>query len=137
MLDVLGLDLITYITEDDEIILNDEDDNEGCVPNGEYKFSQKLKRWKGKQATATMQVVDGKYILLAGSDICPYEGDIYDAVRIKRANANIVDDKLQEDIVFSSPSGPAIFVTGGSRNGWLCWKDKNGKAIDQYRKTKK
>ena len=133
MFDILGLDLITRKSDDDEISIGEEN-TEIHVPNGKYYFSQKLKRWKGRQANAVMQVVDGKFILLKDSDVCPYEGDIYDAVHIKRANANIVNDKLQEDIVFTSPSGPAIFVTGGARNGWTVWKDENGKAIDQYRK---
>lgn len=133
MFDILGLDLITRKSDDDESEI-EEDVLEVSVPDGLYTFSQKLKRWKGRQVNATMQVANGKYILLAGSDVCPYEGDIYDAVHIKRATANIVDDVLQEDIVFSSPSGPAIFVTGGARNGWFCWKDEKGTAINQYRK---
>ena len=83
-----------------------------------------------------MQVVNGKYILLKGSDVCPNEGKgLFDAVRLKRESANISDDVLQEDIVFSSPTGPAVFVLGCSANGWTSWKTDDGNAIDKYRNS--
>ena len=43
------------------------------------------------------------------------------------------DDVLQEDVVFSSPTGPAVFALGCSANGWTTWKTDNGEAIDKYR----
>lgn len=42
---------------------------------------------------------------------------------------------LQKTLSFSSPSGAADFVLGGSNNGWIEWKDNDGKTLDElYRK---
>lgn len=135
MLDVLGLDLITYMQDDSEIT-DDSDDSpaNGMVPDGIYHMSRRLKRWGNKTARGRMQVVNGRYILLKGSDVCPNEGKgLFDAVRIKRESASIVDNVLQEDVVFSSPTGPAVFVLGCSANGWTTWKTDGGDPIDKYR----
>lgn len=36
---------------------------------------------------------------------------------------------------FNTPSGASDFVLGGSTNGWIEWKNKNGKTLDEiYRK---
>ena len=48
-----------------------------------------------------------------------------------------VDDKykLTVSVSFSSPSSAAMFVLGGSTNGWTEWKDKDGKTLDEiYRR---
>ena len=55
------------------------------------------------------------------------------------ANGNIVcvDEKykLTVSVSFTSPSSAAMFVLGGSTNGWVEWKDKDGKILDEiYRK---
>ena len=55
------------------------------------------------------------------------------------ANGNIVcvDNKykLTVSVSFTSPSSAGQFVLGGSINGWVEWKDKDGKTLDElYRK---
>ena len=30
-----------------------------------------------------------------------------------------------------TPSGAAVFVLGGSNNGWIEWRDKDGKTLDE------
>lgn len=55
------------------------------------------------------------------------------------ANDNIVSVdgkyKLTVSVSFTSPSSAAMFVLGGSTNGWVEWKDKDGKTLDElYRK---
>ena len=48
-----------------------------------------------------------------------------------------VDDKykLTVSVSFASPSSAAMFVLGGSTNGWVEWKDKDGKTLDEiYRR---
>ena len=55
------------------------------------------------------------------------------------ANGNIVcvdgKYKLNVSVSFTSPSSAAMFVLGGSTNGWVEWKDKDGKTLDElYRK---
>lgn len=134
MLDVLGLDLITYAEDSDSDADNESSDESGTVPEGIYTLSRKLKRWGNKITKAKMQVAGGKYIVLAGSDVCPNEGKgLLDVVRIKRTNAEIIDNKLHADVVFNSPSGAASFVIGGAINGWNYWKNAAGEKIDIYR----
>ena len=42
---------------------------------------------------------------------------------------------MKADITFSSPSTAADFCIGSSNNGWLVWRDKDGKTLDLvYRK---
>ncbi|MBQ8622092.1 MAG: DUF4357 domain-containing protein [Oscillospiraceae bacterium] len=44
-------------------------------------------------------------------------------------------NKLNESLSFSFPSPAAMFVLGGSTNGWEEWKNKDGKTLDElYRK---
>ena len=55
------------------------------------------------------------------------------------ANGNIVcvdgKYKLTVSVSFTSPSSAGQFVLGGSVNGWVEWKDKDGKTLDElYRK---
>lgn len=139
MLDALGLDLITYM--DSDIDSKDNDDDESVlsvIPDGVYHMSWKLRRWGNKTVRAEMQAFSGKYIVLAGSDICPNEGNgLLDAVRIKRENAEILDNKLQADVVLNSPSGAASFVIGAAANGWSAWKTKEDKVIDIFRNQQK
>ena len=57
--------------------------------------------------------------------------EFIDNVRIliskeKRSKANIVESILREDILFSSPSGAAMFVVGKSANGLTSWKNADG-----------
>lgn len=39
--------------------------------------------------------------------------------------------KLNVSVSFTSPSSAGQFVLGGSINGWVEWKDKDGKTIDE------
>lgn len=42
---------------------------------------------------------------------------------------------LKVNLEFNTPSGASDFVLGGSTNGWVEWKDSNGKTLDErYRK---
>lgn len=42
---------------------------------------------------------------------------------------------LNVSVPFTSPSSAAMFVLGGSTNGWVEWKNKDGKTLDEmYRK---
>lgn len=43
-------------------------------------------------------------------------------IKEKRSKANIVEGILQEDVLFSSLSGAAMFVAGKSANGLTSWK---------------
>jgi len=44
--------------------------------------------------------------------------------------------ELQEDYPFSSPSTAAQVILGSPANGWIHWKLKDGKTLDEiYRKN--
>ncbi len=140
MLDVLGLDLITFYSDQEEegeipSFETDGQEGAGVIPDGVYSMSWKLKRWDGRTAKGKMQVTGGKCIVLAGSMVCPNEGHgLIDVVRIKRQNASVENGILQEDVVFKSPSGAAEFITGGAANGWTTWRTEDGSYIDIFRK---
>lgn len=55
------------------------------------------------------------------------------------AESNIIKESgkyiLKVNLQFRTPSGASDFVIGGSTNGWVEWKDVNGKTLDElYRK---
>lgn len=53
---------------------------------------------------------------------------------IEQVNGKYV---LKKNIDFNSLSGASDFVVGGSTNGWVLWKDSNGKTADElYRQEK-
>lgn len=56
---------------------------------------------------------------------------------LKKGDIRIHDGKYILDVIleFNTPSGASDFVLGGSTNGWIEWKNKNGKTLDEiYRK---
>lgn len=89
-------------------------------------------------------VYDGdRFEVLEGSEIdmsrkC-YSDNIEKQRQTAIQNGNIVrsGDKylLNVSVPFTSPSSAAMFVLGGSTNGWVEWKNKDGKTLDEmYRK---
>ena len=44
-----------------------------------------------------------------------------------------IDEKyiLNAILTFNTPSGASDFILGGSTNGWVEWKDKNGRTLDE------
>ena len=84
-----------------------------------------------------MEHKNGKFIVKAGSVCCPIcqnEKDPALSGAIKaRKKAKIVDNILQKDETFNSPSTAAQFVTFACENGWTIWKTSNGKPIDIFR----
>lgn len=77
------------------------------------------------------QTSDG-FVLLAGSRLRPdsefasYTADSVRRAREKHAAKIGPDWVLSEDLLFSSPSGAAVFVVGGTRNGLTSWKNESG-----------
>lgn len=52
---------------------------------------------------------------------------------IQNGNISLVDGKhrLNVSVSFTSPSSASMFVLGGSTNGWVEWKNKDGKTLDE------
>lgn len=40
---------------------------------------------------------------------------------------------VKDDVWFDTPSGAANFCVGGSANGWIEWKDEDGRELNEYR----
>lgn len=85
-------------------------------------------------------VYDGeKFEVLEGSEIDMSRKCHSDNIEKQRQtaikNGNIVDIggkyKLNVSVSFTSPNSAAMFVLGGSTNGWVEWKNKNGKTLDE------
>ena len=97
-----------------------------------------------RNSIAAFGVYDGEnFEVLEGSEIdmsrkC-HSSTIEKQRQTALANGNIicVDGKYQltVSVSFTSPSSAGMFVLGGSINGWVEWKDKDGKTLDEiYRK---
>lgn len=89
-------------------------------------------------------VYDGdKFQLLDGSQIDISKKIPFNKLQTQRdealKNGDIVFENgiyiLKKSMEFSSPSAASCFVLGGSRNGWIEWKNQDGKTLDEiYRK---
>lgn len=135
MLDILGLDLITYENAKEDIDVTEDENTSITIPDGIYTLSRKLRREKNKTYNARMQVAGGKYIVLKESMVCPSEAEgMVDVIINKRKEAHIENNILMEDVIFDSPSGAGSFVIGGSCNGWVNWRCEDGTFIDKFRK---
>ena len=67
------------------------------------------------------------FVVIAGSHVALEDDETITAgIKEQRRKANIVDGILQEDVLFSSPSGAAMFVIGKSANGLTSWKNSAG-----------
>lgn len=79
------------------------------------------------------QTTEG-FVVLKGSIVSPEEdGTISNVISEIRKNAKISNDHiLQEDILFSSPSGAAMFVVGKAANGLTSWKTSDGITLKSF-----
>lgn len=90
-------------------------------------------------------VYDGeKFVVLEGSQVdttskCEWE-KIESLRRTAIANGDVIEKdgvfSLKVSMEFNSPSGAAAFVLGHNANGWVSWKDKDGKTLDELFRQK-
>ena len=107
------------------------------IPEGTYYFERKIKRWDNKIASGEMEVKNGKFIVKKGSVLCPIRGTGLTTIKMidqLRSTVKIVDNVLQENVEFTSPSVAGAFILFASDNGWTDWKTKDGRPIDIFRK---
>lgn len=93
-----------------------------------------------------LKVINNKYYLLKDSLISQninFEQVSDKIVRLREETLNnnllIVDGiyyKTAKDIEFDSPSSASMFVVGGSDNGWMSFKNKDGKTLDEVFRKK-
>ena len=93
-----------------------------------------------KNGVQAFGVYDGeRFEVLEGSEIdmsriCHSESvEKQRQTAIQNENIVSVGDKynLKVSVSFKSPSTAAMFVLGGSTNGWIEWKNKDGKTLDE------
>ena len=101
------------------------------IPDGEYYLEQTVKGF-GK-VSAKMRVESGTLVVLKGCKCAPTKPGWSPETR---KNSPIKGDVLLDDVVANSPSMAGWIVLGHANNGWMVWKDKDGRPIDLYRKTK-
>ena len=82
----------------------------------------------------------GRFIVLAGSEIALSRSVLKNqgAIDARRNMFGCTDGPgkavTTDDLEFASPSTAAIFVLGGSQNGWTEWVSEDGKTLsDVYR----
>lgn len=103
------------------------------VPDGTYFLKGKANK-TNKNYNGTIQVLDGKIILLKNSLLAPVTYDknsswLRDRVSLRTDESG----KLLEDYKCQSFSKAAAIVVGHNANGWLSWKNNRGEFIDCYR----
>lgn len=69
------------------------------------------------------------FVVLKGSTISPTDNrTVSMGIKKRRQSAKVdANHVLLEDVLFSSPSGAAVFVIGKSSNGWDAWRTADGK----------
>lgn len=112
----------------------------------EEKDNEELYYCNGKGVVATGIPTTEGFVVLKGSYISDKEVDSISGSGVSMSRFQILkhsskakkinDDKyeLLDDIVFSSPSYAADFVLGASVNGWIFWKNKDGKTLDEIKR---
>ncbi len=80
----------------------------------------------------------GRFTVLAGSEVAldrPItKNQSAMAARVQLFGGAVERTALGDDMEFASPSAAAVFVLGGSQNGWTEWVDDNGSTLsDIYR----
>ncbi len=98
---------------------------------------------KGKKANASAYATNEGYLVLKGSVANLKESKTVGAWVINMRKKMITDGVLLEegdvltftkDHLFSSPSGAAAIVLARSANGWIEWRDKEGKTLDELKR---
>ena len=82
----------------------------------------------------------GRFTVLAGSDVelarpvLKNQGAI--AARRRLFGETQARTSLDDDLEFASPSAAAVFVLGGSQNGWTEWVNDIGQTLDYVYRNK-
>jgi len=94
----------------------------------ELFLEQKMKNSQMTVRASCKRSSEG-FVVLKGSVLNPKSNEKTCSGVAKKAREQAKTDEhnvLQEDILFSSPSSAAMFVTGASANGYAVWKTANG-----------
>lgn len=92
----------------------------------------------GVKSTGRYDKDTDKFTVLAGSEVALDKAVIKNQTAIEERQKLFGDRAgravLEDDVTFLSPSAAAVFVLGGSQNGWTEWVDDAGHTLsDVYR----
>jgi hypothetical protein len=99
---------------------------------------------RGPDADAEGELVEDGFVVRKGSkarlDIVASATEIVTAKRQQLIEGGVLkQEKKQliftEDYLFSSPSAGSTVVLGRSSNGWLDWKDKDGRTLHEVKRA--
>ena len=82
-----------------------------------------------KGSTCSVNVIDGK----SGSLIANQRERLIIHGIVENINGVLT---FQENYKFESVSGAASFISGGNLNGWVTWKNANGKTLSEVKRDK-
>lgn len=106
-------------------------------PNKEFFYL------KGRNIKAEGDLIDEGFVVFKGSqaklETVPSCHEYLISLRNKLCDEKILLEKNKtlifcEDYIFNSPSTAGGVVLGRSTNGWVQWKDKNGKTLDELKR---
>lgn len=109
------------------------EDNSSVIDNSDLFVLKKFKK-----IVAEGRLQDNGFLIKKGALISKSAKSYLNNGDIKKRKELLESDKvadngecwtLQEDVLFSSPSGAATFVKGQPINGLIEWKNKEGKSI--------
>jgi len=99
---------------------------------------------RGKDADATGELVEDGFVVRQGSvarlEIVHSAIESVNSMRTKLLEAGVLVEqdgslRFTQDYLFSSPSGAAAAVLGRTANGWIEWKTKDGKTLNDARRA--
>lgn len=99
------------------------------IPDGIYFLDRYVKGFGKVKGKAFVK--EGKFRVLKGSICASIENELAPKIR---KNVKIENNILMEDVDCDSPSSAGLLLIGKQNNGWVEWKDENGKKIDLFRK---
>jgi hypothetical protein len=82
----------------------------------------------------------GAFTVLAGSEVDLsrpiLKNQVADNTRKRLFGSSTNIAVLESDITFSAPSRAAVFILGGSQNGWLEWTNQHHQTLDEAYRSK-
>ncbi|NTV45006.1 MAG: GIY-YIG nuclease family protein [Chlorobiales bacterium] len=99
--------------------------------------------FKIKECSAQGEYVDDGFVVFKGAKArianSQAAGNWLIELRRKLKESRVlVEEKdvftFSQDYVFNSPSTAASVVYGGQQNGWIAWKNKDGKTLDELKR---
>ena len=107
------------------------------LPEQTYHMFKKVRAWDSRVVKGEMEFKHGQFIVKKGGVCCPVRGKGWTTTKVvdeARERCRIIDNILQEDVSFNSPSMAAAMLTWHPESGWDVWKDSENRPIDKYRK---